>query len=71
MPVRLSVSFYLQTLGIHLDQNRAVFIRSQQLRAAVSVALYDFLFRMAETVAISNGEYCIIGLHGGNKFVRG
>ena len=69
--MRLAVAFHLQTLCIHLDQNCAVLIRAQQRAAAVGVALHDFLFRMAETVAIAHGEHGIAEPHGGNEFVRG
>jgi len=55
--MRLAIAFHLQTLCVHLDQGLAVFIRAQQLRAPVCIALNDFLFGMAEAVALSHGEY--------------
>lgn len=69
--MRSSVAFYLQTLGIHHCQDRAVLIRTQYFRAAVHVTLHDFLFRMAETVEIADCEHGISGLYGIDEVIGG
>jgi hypothetical protein len=51
--MRLAVAFHLQTLCVHLDQDRAVFVRAQQIYAAVGIAVHDFLLGIAEEVVLS------------------
>jgi hypothetical protein len=66
-----AVAFHLQTLSVHLDQDCSVFVRAQQFRAAVCVALHDLWFRMSKAVEITHGEYRVAWLYGGNEFVGG
>ena len=63
----IAVAFYLQAFGVHINQYCSVFVRTQQRAAAVGVALHDFLFRMPEAVAISDGKHGVVRMYGGNE----
>ena len=52
-PMRVAVSFNPQLIGIHVNKDRAVLIRTQKRRAAVGVALQDILFRVAKAIPVA------------------
>ena len=65
--VRLAVTFHMQSLRIHVDQDRAILVRTQRFRAVAGVALLDFRVRMIEAVAITRCEHDVVRCDGGNE----
>src|SRR5512143_2878089 len=67
MAVCLAVALDFQVLSIHLYQDGAVLIRTQQLAADSLVAFHHLCLGMAEAVTVASGEYRVLRLHRGDK----
>ena len=72
MAVCFAVALQLQSLRIHLNQNRSVCVRAHGLRTVAGIALLDSRVRMVEAVAITGSEYDVVWCDGSNEiFGRG